>query len=546
MFSKDDKTIQNIRQFSSYDWIAFILIVVFFCVNVATLMAFPTVHSDELWLKGIATQILDQGRFDVTEPFYDLHPRVIHPFRWLYNSLLIIALKTYGPSVVSVRLVALIFGTLCLPLVYKIARKHFESPLYGLAATFMMCLDIQFIYSSHLGRQETIILFLLLLGYWLILKDDVKYMVPKLSLLILLGMGVHPNSFILGVCFAGLLFYKWLMREVHFSHFLKLVLLTAIGALFYAIIGYLMNPNFIEGYLNFGKTLGVDAEAISRFEGFYWYWYKLFNQIGGTYDLFDIKLSLILLGLLALIWLPFLLIALTKVTLNKTTRQEASVFYPLVTVIGIALSILIIGRYNQTAIVFTTPFICLLTLQSVHMAMSAYERSINKKSPIILPALLLVLAMLWGSNLWSNLNAYEASRFYSKSYDAMLSEIAAYVPEDSVVLGNLNIIEAFNQNRFYDIRNLGYLEPSTNAFQNYVESRNIQYIILHEEMDYIARTSPKWDFLYVTIDYYDAMQAYLASHTTPIYTFENPLYAMRISSFSGTYPWQTVIYKVDE
>ncbi|HSN66249.1 MAG TPA: hypothetical protein VLS94_06385 [Fusibacter sp.] len=546
MFSKNDKSLQNIRPFSVYDWMTFFLIAAFFCVNVVTLMAFPTVHSDELWLKGIAIEILDQGRFDVTEPFYDLYPRVIHPFRWLYNSLLIIALKTYGPSVVAVRLVALIFGTLCLPLVYEIARKHFESPLYGLAATFMMCLDIQFIYSSHLGRQETIILFLLLLGYWLILKDDVKYKVPKLSLLILLGMGVHPNSFILGVCFAVLLFYKWLMREARFSHFLKLVLMTAIGALFYAIIGYLMNPNFIEGYLNFGKTLGVDTESISRFEGFYWYWYKLFNQIGGTYDLFDIKLPLILLGLLALIWLPLLLIALTKVTHNLTTRQEASVFYPFVTVIGIALSILVIGRYNQTSIVFMTPFICLLTLQSLHLALSAYGRLFNKKSPILLPALLLVLAMLWGSNLWSNLKTYETNRFYSKSYDAMLNEIAAYVPENSVVLGNLNIIEAFNQNRFYDIRNLGYLDTSTNAFQNYVESRNIQYIILHEEMDYIARTSPKWDFLYVTIDYYDAMQAYLASHTTRIHAFENPLYAMRISSFSGTYPWQTVIYKVDE
>ncbi len=546
IFSSDNKALQNIRPFSTYDWMTFFLIAAFFCVNFATLMAFPTVHSDELWLKGIATEILDQGRFDVTEPFYDLYPRVIHPFRWLYNSMLIIALKTYGPSVVAVRLVALIFGTLCLPLVYKIARKHFENPLYGLAATFMMCLNIQFVYSSHLGRQETIILFLLLLGYWLLLKDDVKYLVPKLSLLILLGMGVHPNSFILGVCFAGLLFYKWLMREARLSHFLKLVGLTAFGALFYAIIGYWMNPNFLEGYLNFGKTLGVDSDAISRFEGFYWYWYKLFNQIGGTYDLFDIKLSLILMGLLVLIWLPLLLIALTKVRLNKTTRQEASVFYLLVTVIGIALSILIIGRYNQTSVVFMMPFICLLTLQSLHLALSTYERLINKKSPIMLPVLLIILAMLWGSNLWSNLNTYEANRFYSKSYDAMLNEIAAHVPEDSVVLGNLNIIEAFDQNCFYDIRNLGYLDPSTNAFQNYIESRNIQYIILHEEMDYIARTSPKWDFLYVTIDYYDTMQAYLASHTVRIYAFENPLYAMRISSFSGTYPWQTVIYKVVE
>ena len=541
MFSSDDKTIQKIRKFSKYDWIALCLITTFFCVNLVTLMAFPTVHSDELWLKGIATEMLNQGRFDITEPFYDLYPRVIHPFRWLYNSILIIILKFNGPSVASVRIVALIFGTLCLPLVYKIARKHFANPLYGLAATLLMCIDIQFVYSSHFGRQETFILFLLLLGYWLLLKDDGKHLVPKLSIIILLGMGVHPNSFILGVCFAGLLLFKWLMRDAPFSKLLKLIGITSIGTSLYVLIGYLMNPDFLKGYLNYGKSLGVDSEAINRFEGFYWYWYKLFNQIGGTYDLFDIKLTLILLGLLSLIWLPFLLYALAKVRRN---RISASAFFPLVTVIGIALSLLLIGRYNQTAIVFFVPFIILLSLQSLHMLLSTYERLNNNKSPITLPVLLTILAMLWGSNLWHNLNTYDQNRFYSKSYDAMLGEISKYVPEDSVVLGNLNIIEPFDPNRFYDIRNLGYLDQSANAFQNYVQSRGIQYIILHEEMDYIARTSPKWDFLYVNIDYYDNMQAYLKTHTKPIYAFDNPLYAMRLSRFSGTYPWQTVIYKV--
>lgn len=541
MFLTNIKFLPNIRKFSRYDWIAIGLIATFFCINIVTLMTFPTVHSDELWLKGIATEMLTKGRFDVTEPFYDLYPRVIHPFRWLYNSFIIVALKTYGPTIAAVRFVSLLFGTLCLSLVYKIACKHFDSPLYGIAATLMMCLNIQFVYSSHLGRQETIILFLLLFGYWLLLKNDIKHLVPKLSLIILLGMGVHPNSFILGVCFAGLLFFSWFMHEARFSQFIVLIGMTTIGALSYVLIGYLMNPNFITGYINFGKTLGVDTHASSRFEGFYWYWYKLFNQIGGTYDLFNIKVALILMALLSMIWLPLLLISLTKVRINKLKH---SIFYPFVTIIGIALSYLIIGRYNQTAIVFMMPFLIMLTLQSLQIALSLYEQSTNKKSPMILPVMLILLAMLWGSNLMHNLNAYDANRFYSKSYNVMLDEIAAHVPADSIVLGNLNIIEAFDPNRFYDIRNLGYLDSSSNAFENYIESRNIQYIILHEEMDYIARTSPKWDFLYVNIDYYEEMQKYLESHATRIYAFENPLYAMRLSRFSGTYPWQTVIYKV--
>ncbi len=540
------KIVPKIKTASGYDWIALCLIITFFCVNLCTLMAFPTIHSDELWLKGIASEMVNQGSFSVTEPFYDLYPRVIHPFRWLYNSALIASLNIYSDSVAAVRLVSLIFGTLSLLLIYKIARKHFVSPLYGIAAVGLLCLDIQFIYSNHLGRQETAILFLLLLGYYLLLKKDPPHLILKLSLIILLGLGVHPNSFILGLTFTGVLFLKGLLREMPMSHFLKLIGLTALGASFYLIIGLIMNPTFISGYFEYGSALGVDAPLLNRFEGFYWYWYKLFCQIGGTYDLFDIQLMLTLLGLQSLIWFPILLNALIKSHLNKATHQNADIFYPFVTLVCIALSLLIIGRYNQTAMVFLTPFIILLSLQSIHIILSMKPQRQNKKSPIILPVVLSVLAMFWGSNLWHNLSEYEAQRFYTKSYEAMLNEITAVVPRDSVVLGNLNIIEAFNPNRFYDIRNLGYLDNKTTAFEDYVESRQIEYIILHEEMDYIARTTPKWDFLYVNIDYYDAMQTYLAEHTIPLYAFENPLYAMRISRFSGTYPWQTVIYKVLE
>lgn len=54
---------------------------IYFIWNLITLMKFPAVHSDELWLKGITDEMIRQKSFAVTEPFFDLYPRVVHPDR---------------------------------------------------------------------------------------------------------------------------------------------------------------------------------------------------------------------------------------------------------------------------------------------------------------------------------------------------------------------------------------------------------------------------------------------------------------------------------
>jgi hypothetical protein len=65
-------------------------------------------------------------------------------------------------------------------------------------------------------------------------------------------------------------------------------------------------------------------------------------------------------------------------------------------------------------------------------------------------------------------------------------------------------------------------------------------------MTYIRQTSPTWDFLYVNTRYFDALFQFIDDETTPLLTFDNPLYAMRIAAYSGTYPWQTTVYKIKD
>ncbi|HAS74133.1 MAG TPA: hypothetical protein DCS67_08325, partial [Clostridiales bacterium UBA8960] len=492
------------------------------------------VHSDELWLKGIADEMARQKHFNITEPFFDLYPRVVHPFRWLYNIVLISAGALMGSSIFTMRFVSLVFGTLSLFQFSKIMSRRSISPWLAFGGTLLLSLDIQFIYSSHMGRQETFILFLLLSGLLMALSEPNKGTPYIYSILVLLGMGVHPNSFILGVAFSAILFYQFLSNTCTRRTLLTYFGTTCIGVALYAVVGFLMNPQFVTGYMRYGSALGVDAPLLNRFEGFYWYLVKLYQQIGGTYDLMDIKLPLILSAILMFFW------ACRFISDFFTfKRHHEFSYYPFLTTLAILLSLLIIGRYNQTAVVFLSPFIIWMAIESISwMQVRRLEIKIN--------VVVWVLLALWGFNLYANLSAYDRQRYYTVSYEDMLSALNEWVPADSTVLSNLNTIVAFSATQFYDVRNLGYLDGDQAAFERYIETRGITHIILHEEMDYIARNSERWGFLYVNMDYYESMQNFLKEKTQLIGSFENPLYAMRISRYSGTYPWRTFVYKVME
>lgn len=499
--------------------IAVCMIILFFIINALTLMRFPTVHSDELWLKGIANEMVAQKSFRVTEPFFDVYPRVIHPFRWAYNAVLICFLTVYD-HVFSVRMVSLVFSTFSLWIFYKILKKQFmDVPyrvLFGLAA---LIFNIQFIYSAHMGRQETMILFALLLGYYLIITRKSEL---HLAILVLFTMGIHPNSFILGVLISGQLFYQAFFRIIEWKKLFKFLGLMGMGICLYFVAGKWLNPNFVSDYLTFGASLGIDSPNLGRFKGFYWYFYKLYQQIGGTYDLFNLKGYLLIFAVLSLGWTLFIAHSLYK----KTPKYYSGAY---VSLVSIFIALLLIARYNQTAIVFIMPFIILLLL----------ETSKLHKRGWLIPLSFLVFSVI---NLSQNINTYEKQRFYQLPYEEMVTQLSHALPENAVVFGNLNGLEAFDAQAFYDIRNLAFIETD---LLTYFKERGITHIVLHDEMDYLARNSETWGFLYGNMDHYEALLSLIQTHGTLVSSFENPIYAMRISRFSGTYPWETRIYKMN-
>lgn len=509
-------------------------LVTYFIANLMTIMDFPTVHSDELWLKGITDEMMRKKSFAVTEPFFDLYPRVVHPFRWLYHSLEALVFKVLGSSAASARILSLFASTFALVIFYKILKRVLDGRLLPFIGTLALALNIQFLYSSRFGRQDSMILLLLLTAYGIasgyILKGRRAPLV--LALITLLGMGVHPNSFLIGMTIAGVLMVRLIMKEIRPKDFVSYVMMTGAGFIGYIAVGNLMNPGFLSGYLKFGESLGIEGNPIGRIEGFYWFWYKLYARIGGTYDLLDIRLEIILMGA-AILLIPVYVVVSRK----KAGRSYMSLLIQWSAIIGINLGLLVIGRYNQTSVFFLVPFIILTLFTAAGIVLG----NIGKR--YLTWAFALILLVFVPIRLYSGLEDYSEARPYKLGYEVMIEVVEGMADDEDVVLGNLNTIEAFEGKRFYDIRNLAFLEENGMTVGDYIEERGITLILIHEEMEYIRNTSPTWDFLYGS-SYMDDLFRYISENTELIVEFENPIYAMRISRYSGTYPWKTRIYRI--
>ncbi|GAU78273.1 glycosyltransferase family 39 protein [Fusibacter sp. 3D3] len=530
---------------------AYGLMLLFFVLNLFSLTHFPLVHSDEIWLKGLSLEVWHQKQFGVTEPFFNLYPRVAHPFRWLFNIVQLGFIGLFGNALFSVRLLSLVASTLSLLTFYKILHYEMQSKTYSITGLLLLMLNIQWLYASHFGRQEALIMLFMLLSYWfcILLKK------PKLlALIVLIAIGIHPNSFLIGLMLFALFSYQIYKKQRPTKDLIEFIFYLVMGFIAYLGFGFLMAPDFLTRYLSFGASLGVDAVPMSRLQNYYWFWVKLYHQIGGTYELFNIKIELLTLGFL-IIFMPlaFLMRSVFH-TLNPNWTKHDKHIEPIehvqfiklaknrillpplyfesnIALVSILFGIFIIGRNNQTSVVFLLPFLILTWLNL--MPKLRFTKGIS--------VILVLFALI---NLQSDLRDY-AMRFpYAESYESTQEKINAVIPKEAIILGNINVMEGFNPNQFYDIRNLAYLEVKQITLQAYIKERHINYIIIHDEMDYIASCSPKWDFLYDNMTYWDELKTYLSTHTELIAEIDNPLYAMRISKYAGTYPWQTKIYRI--
>src|SRR5260370_2892878 len=95
-----------------------------------------------------------------------------------------------------------IFGTLCVPLMYLLARRLWPNRLFAIAAATLVCFDGMFFLQSRIGMIDILPIFLILLPYTLFLVHmptgtPSASIVPLFLLRTVLGVATAPKCTLL-------------------------------------------------------------------------------------------------------------------------------------------------------------------------------------------------------------------------------------------------------------------------------------------------------------------------------------------------------------
>jgi dolichyl-phosphate-mannose-protein mannosyltransferase len=115
------------------------------------------------------------------------------------------------------RIAACIFGILCIPMIYLLARRLWPNRLFAIAAATLVCFDGMFFIQSRIGMIDIFPIFFILLSYFLFLVH-IRSRTPRSSLISLVGLGV-----VLGIGIAS----KWIVLAA-FASIVFLMIVRAI------------------------------------------------------------------------------------------------------------------------------------------------------------------------------------------------------------------------------------------------------------------------------------------------------------------------------
>jgi len=503
----------------NYNWVFYALLIIYFIFSLNTLKAFPFVHSDETWLGGLSRVQMMSSSFKVTEPFFNLYPRAPHGIKILFHLAQMPFIMIGGYNILSLRLVSFTGAVIALYFWSKLLKNSLTSPYLYLGGILLLCLNIQFFYTSHFARQEIwLVVYQLLALLWLTDKDN-KHVFTK-SIILGSSIFIHPNAVIIFTFIFMYSLVKILYRQpnstkdmLKYLSFLILSIVLVIG------ISFLLNPNFIGDYMNFGSTLGVTKAPIQKIKDVTDYIYKIFYQHSATYYIPNLRFELILISVISIFSLKSFL----------QPKKDFNKLAALIMLISYCLVVIAIGRYNTTSIIFLIVpgyYLLLLELNSI-------------KIPI---QNLLILALV----LFSTYSLIaQVTPWKEDNYTSYIDSIF-YLTQGEPTLGNLNIDFAFKPYNLYDFRNLDHLIENDLSLEDYIRANKVMYIALPSEMDYISKNIDRWHILYGDINtYYPELIRLINEYGDHVGTINNNYYSVRILRYIGTPSWETNIYKID-
>ena len=514
----------------------------YFLVNLFFLTAFPYVHSDESWLSGLSRHLAVTGDIGVTEPFFNVYQRYPHAIRLLFHLLQAGFMQLFGYQIFTFRLISLLFSVATLFFFYKLSRLFCRAAGTALLATLLLSLDIQYLYASHLARQEIIIVFILILAlYVLISRIDRHHLTDDLWLGIIvgLGIGVHPNILIVAVTIGLGYLYYLRQKKIHLRNLAMLVLVIGLFAVLFIGLSVIMDPDYLAHYAQQGQNFGVGDGLPGKWQGLLIFYQHLFNQFSIEYYMPDIRYQLSCFALV----LSLSLVLLVK---QRSAPRYQQLKLPLLLVFGVNLGIFLIGRYNVTSAVFIFPLMYLLSVlllesvcpeqMPVEPMSNIYQLPEKKRKKKQLPGLLiLITAVLTLTGLHPPANPYST----------YLAQIQTAIPGQPKILGNLNSEYAFADGQLLDYRNLQYLDDRGITFADYVAAEQIEYIIYYDELAFINANHPRYDVMYGDLTpIFAEMTTFLAEHCEEITVFTNSSYGTNLAPLIDAKPWQIHIFRV--
>lgn len=293
-------------------------------------------------------------------------------------------------------------------------------------------------------------------------------------------------------------------------------------AVLFAGISLYFDPNFIRNYSKYGNEFEVFNPLTSKIEEIKLFYQKLYYQVSGTYYTPNIKLQFYLFSM------AFILSIIKLFAGNDAVETKRKLISIILTIAAINAGIIIIGRFNQTSIIFVFPMF--------YMLIAYLLESIPRLQRHIVTCVLVIAI--------AGVTALNYLEYRNSSYEKYLDQLSLVVSPHAETLGNLNTEYYFENGKLHDYRNLTYLKQKGMSFEEYIRNNNIEYIVYSEELDLIHNLEPKWDGIYGSMDYYDEMNSFIDKSCKLVSTYSDAYYGIRIVRYIGLKPWQIRIYKV--
>lgn len=525
----------------------YLFLLLYFLLNLLSLDSFPFVHSDEAWLASLSRSIMTEKSFSATEDFFVITERFPHAIKSLFHLIQIPFIKI-NYSIISVRILSLLFSSSVLYFYYRIIKENIKSAPIHFAALFVLAADIQFIYISRYARQEIIILAALTAVLYLLFNSVTTKHIIISSFITGLSIGIHPNSFFIFPAAVLLIttvsFKNKKSFQEQFRYIILYVLITALFAIFFILFSLYLDNDFFYNYLEFGSKHGVSDIFLIKLLKLKRFYFKMFNRIAGTYFLPDIRFQLIVFSVSAAGAFIFSIFSI------KNMNKNAALFAFLT---GINTALFFIGKYSPPSVSFIFPAAWIITIFFID------SLKISNKYKIIIISLFCLV------NINNSYN--EIKKWTAHSYTEYMGNITSAI--DSDLSGNTNKSDHQNindaliddaDNRLFACINTAFftsykqlaayndIENFTESgigFRDYIYRNKIRYIIITDEFDIIYNERPLWNDLYGNLyPYYSDIKEFIKSDALLLKEFKNPVYPVRIVDYMKRENYSVQVYKV--